>query len=135
MYMLKKYVVIPLLTIFVFGSMAATAFAYCGSGHDASSMINGLHASDSVTHHQAVMMDHGNDGAGDVAKHHSSTDENSSSPDCLDCYGSLCHNQSFVAFQLALGLYSPTAALHIEQEINLKLIILTSIPQPPKQLS
>jgi hypothetical protein len=112
--------------------MAATAMAYCGSGHDSSSMVNAL---DSATGHQMALMGHGGDGTDKATGHHSSTDENSNSLDCLDCYGSLCHTQSLVSFHFALGQDRSTVALQIEQEINLKFIFLTSIPQPPKQLS
>lgn len=132
MYRYKKYFVILLLTLFVFGSMAATAIAYCGSGHNGSSMVSVL---DSATHHQAAQMDHGGNGTDKATGHHNSTDENSNSSDCFDCYGSLCHSQSLVSFHFALGLDRSAVALQIEQEINLKFIFLTSIPQPPKQLS
>lgn len=132
MYRVKKYFVILLLTVFVFGSMAATAMAYCGFGHDSSSMVSALN---SATSHQMAQMDRGGDGTDKVTGHHNSTDENSNSSDCFDCYGSLCHSQSLVSFHFALGLDSSTVALQIEEEINLKFIFPTSLPQPPKQLS
>ena len=136
MYSFKRYFIILLLTVFVFGSMAATAMAYCGSGHDTSSMVSG---SDSAMHHQSAMqagmMDHDSEGMDHAVKHHNSTDENSNSPDCFDCYGSLCHSQSLLSFNFALGSYRTAVALHVEQDINHKYVYLATIPQPPKQLS
>ena len=132
MFKFKRYFVILLLTVFVFGSMAATAMAYCGSGYDASSTEMSL---DTSAHHRMDMaaMDHSSEASNTAPGHHNSTDESNSS--CFDCYGSLCHSQSLVSLHLALDLDTYIVALQVEEEINLKFIFLTSIPQPPKLFS
>lgn len=131
----KKYFVIIFFTLFVVGNMTAiatatvTPMAYCGSGHDGTSMEEVL---ESTTHNQVAAMEH--DGT-KTTKHYNSTDESSDGPDCFDCDGSLCHTQSLVPIHAALSIYDSTGTLHIEKDLNLKQIFLTRIPQPPKQLS
>lgn len=130
MYRFKKQFTVFLLTIFLLGSMAATAMAYCGSAHDSPSMVT---AAGSDTHHQAAIMDH--DAASKDTQHHNSTGGDSNASNCYDCNDSLCHVQSLVPVHTELGHYDSVATLHIEKDINLEAICPARISQPPRQLS
>ncbi len=130
----KRYLVIALFTVFVLGNLASTAMAYCGADHNGSLEVGALSV---ATHNQVVVTDNYNDGtdADKVVKHRTAAEEKSHSSSCFNCYGSLCHSQSIVTYHFALGVYSSKVALHIDQAINQKYIVLATIPQPPKQLS
>ncbi|MFQ5328629.1 MAG: hypothetical protein ACE5D4_01410 [Thermodesulfobacteriota bacterium] len=122
--------VIILLALFTTGSLAATAMAYCGADHDSMSMTSTLGG---VAHSTMSAMEH--DGMTTVGDDHSAHDGESDPSNCFECDGSLCHGQSLAPVPSTSGLYNSTIGLYFEKEINLTIVFLTRIPQPPKQLS
>ena len=125
---IKQIVVVLFLTIFVVSTMTSIAMAYCGSG------LNGItieKTSGDGAHHQVDTMDDDSK----TSNYHNSTDKSNDSSNCFNCDGNFCHSQSLAPVHHALGLYEPTGDLHVENDLNLKQIFLTRIPQPPKQLS
>jgi len=132
MHRVNHICVIILLTIFVAGTFAATAMAYCdsGSAHNGHSTTNAV---DGGTDGTMAAMDH--DGVTKVADGHSASDGESGPSNCFDCDGSLCHGQTLAPIHSTSDIYDSTVPLFVEKEIIPTTFFIARIPQPPKQLS
>ncbi len=124
----KRYFVIVFLTLFVVGTTASIAMAYCDDSHPGHNSQSVEESSNGSAAHQPAPMNH------DTA-HNDPSGANSDGSCSYECDGSLCNNRNLVPLHFTLGLYESADTLHIEKDINPTEVFFAKIPQPPKELS
>lgn len=130
----RYYIVIILLSFFAVGSITASAMANCdfaSLGQSGASVEKVFY--DGTSDQYSAISDH--DCHEEGAQHHNPSNGDSDTSNCYDCEGNLCQTQSLVPVLAAHNFFDSSDTIYIDKEINLKVVFLTRILEPPKELS
>lgn len=146
---IKRLIVLVILSVFVSGVMAGAAMANCGhakAGGHASMIKAGVmgdnaqagdmayHEDHSAPSHMPSHMDeHSCHDTGSKPAGHSDGDSVPST--CHNCAGSVCQSPTIAPEPVGLDHHRSTDSLYSEEDIHIHAITLAVIPDPPKQLS
>ncbi len=133
----KVHIVIFFLTLFVLGTFAGVAVAHCGhegfaAGHGTSMEMP--NQNDEAEAAACGSHDHSSANVKEIASGHSS-DHGANPANCDDCSGVPCQSQIQIPEGSTPAFCIHSDEIHSQGKIDLKTIVLSIIPDPPKIVS
>ena len=127
-----RHIVIFLLAVFIVGSSAGFVIAHCGHDNHRSGNDVEIEAGIDQVEQECVSHEHGLAAAEITSPR--DIDHGANPVDCDDCSGVPCQSKVQVPEGAAPAKCGETDNIHSKNNIKIKPIYLTIIPDPPKQL-